>query len=1416
MMACERGFFKALRLGLAVLPLVAMGACGGGGSEEPMALSSNGAGSANTEVLSAAQTAGLLSKAAELNTTELLATKPIAEVGPRPKAFARVPVYRFYNRDTTAHFYTTSEAERQLVQATMPTFDFEGAAFFVSGTSDAGLSPVFRFYNSQTGVHFYSISAQEKAYIQANLPQFTYEGIAYYASQVAQAGMKPLYRFLRADKGFHFYSASESEKDSVLATLPLYLFENVAYYVMSSQASGYTVGGTLSGLGAEGAVVLQINGGNDLSLSANGNFVFSAPVPSDGAYSVSITTQPEGQTCTVSEASGTASANVNSVVVTCSEITHTVGGSVSGLAAGQAVVLQVNGGSDLTRSANGAFTFVPPLAQGAGFSVTVAVQPVGQVCAVGSGEGTVTAEVSSVLVTCSTASYSVGGTVSGLAGGQRVRLRLNGAAFAVSANGAFAFPNNLAYGASFTVLIATQPMGQSCSLDNASGTVTGAVGNVQVVCSNVQYSVGGSLTGLAAGKTVVLQNNGGDDLSRSADGVFTFAGGVTHGSTYRVSVRTQPVGQVCTVSNGSGTATAAVSNVQVVCATIQYTVGGIMSGLPVGKTVVLRNTTGRLLSVTANGAFTFVDPVDHGGTYGVTVHIQPTGLSCSVSNGSGTANGAVSNVAVNCATNLYSVGGSLSGLGSGKSVVLQNNAGNDLTRSQNGNFAFTTLVPYGSPYAVSVRTQPVDQTCTVSNGLGTMAGQVSSVAITCADHVSVGGSVSGLIAGNPVVLTLNGGGDTSIGANGGFTFAGKTPTGATYVVGVRTQPRGQTCTVSNSTGTAIGAVGNVGVVCANNAPSDLLISEVGGCPWENYSGCWLEVYNPTSSTRNLSAYRLRSGMSTAGIQVFDLPSVTIAPGQYRILAANVEGDVPATALNPVVMLGDATSAPFWGGWSGNGLVELVSVSAGTTVDAVRFGSDSAAPNPATPTFWVGAPVSAGFVGGLDDQARSLVRPAATMSSQYTWSALDWVAVDYATPGGPNDVAPGASDADSDGIPDANEQPGATYNGLDLYSMGARTGQQDIFVEVDHMSSTKAGVIPDQASMQMVKNAFALRGFAVHIDVGDLFAANFDPDQFNLGQGNSTVPYQACLGFSLADCSGNSSVDYRTVYDWKWQHSDPRRRAVFHYALFGDAAATSSWGRAELFGNDFVVTMGNVTTASSWLTNRQASTFMHELGHNLGLQHGGDENTNYKPNYLSVMNYLKDGISPGNSIWPFVEWQHRFGSSSSSVPCYPGSTHPLCTADPAPFVVDYSNGSSLPLNESALYESANVGRGALPGVYADWDENGSLTTTAVARDLNADGVMGVLTDHNDWAALTLPFTHSYSGGLLQKSSRMMASRKAAKVPERGATVPSPMFDDRGPTIVTCGSEPTGAHGSGIKRGLQRGAATWRSQPVPHRR
>lgn len=171
----------------------------------------------------------------------------------------------------------------------------------------------------------------------------------------------------------------------------------------------FTVGGAASGLGAGKTVILQNLGTDDLTVSTNGNFVFNTRMDRGVAYAVTIKAQPAGQRCTVAEGTGTATADVSNVQVRCENLaaaTFTVGGSVSGLAG--TVVLQNNGGDDLSVASNGGFTFGTALAGGAAYAVTVKTQPAGQACSVRNGTGTVaSANVGSVEVACATAAAAL-------------------------------------------------------------------------------------------------------------------------------------------------------------------------------------------------------------------------------------------------------------------------------------------------------------------------------------------------------------------------------------------------------------------------------------------------------------------------------------------------------------------------------------------------------------------------------------------------------------------------------------------------------------------------------------------------------------------------------------------------------------------------------------------------------------------------------------------------------------------------------------------------------------------------------------------------------------------------------------------------------------------------------------------------
>ena len=204
----------------------------------------------------------------------------------------------------------------------------------------------------------------------------------------------------------------------------------------------YAVGGSISGL--SGTVVLQDNGGDDLTVSVNGPFAFATKLAGGAAYAVTVKTNPSGQSCSVANGSGTiGSADVSNVAVTCtSNPTYAVGGSVGGLSG--SLVLQDNGGDNLTVSANGAFAFATKLASGAAYNVTVKTNPSGQSCSVANGSGTIAGgDVTNVAVSC-VASASAGSDDFNRANGSL------GSSWAAMSDGALSIASQAVLGTSAT------------------------------------------------------------------------------------------------------------------------------------------------------------------------------------------------------------------------------------------------------------------------------------------------------------------------------------------------------------------------------------------------------------------------------------------------------------------------------------------------------------------------------------------------------------------------------------------------------------------------------------------------------------------------------------------------------------------------------------------------------------------------------------------------------------------------------------------------------------------------------------------------------------------------------------------------------------------------------------------------------
>jgi Galactose oxidase, central domain len=603
----------------------------------------------------------------------------------------------------------------------------------------------------------------------------------------------------------------------------------------TSAVTTFTVGGTITGLSGAG-LVLQNNGGDDLDVTASGSFVFPTTLITGNRYMVSVLSQPSSpaQTCVVANGGGVvANGNITTIAIQCADktsATDTIGGTAVGVL-GSGLVLQDNAGDNLAVASNGSFTFATPLASGTPYLVTVFSAPVNpyQDCVIANAAGTTGADnVTNVAVSCTTntnPTYTIGGTASGISSTQPLMLQDNGRdTITLSKNGPFTFPLAIPSGSTYKITLAatTQQQSQTCTFTNAGGTVAGAnVTNVSVACVANQ-SVSVSVSGLV-GTGLVLQDNGQDNFTVTKNGTSKFPIAVATGSTYKITVLTQPTNpsQTCTVANGSGTAGAGAA-VQVTCSTRAYTVGGSVSNL-LGTGLSLKDNAGNAYPIAGTGTVPFTLPgaIVSGAAYAVTVASQPVNPTqiCSVAYGSGTvAAGNVTNVQVTCVTQTYTVGGTVSNL-RGTGLSLKDNAGNAYPISGTGTVLFTLpgTIASGAAYAVTVASQPIypTQICTVAYGSGTVgAGNVTSVQVTCATQAyTVGGTVSNL-RGTGLTLRDNAGNPYPIAGTGTvpFTLPGVIASGTNYAVTVATQPTNpsQTCTVANGSGT-VGA-GNVTAV----------------------------------------------------------------------------------------------------------------------------------------------------------------------------------------------------------------------------------------------------------------------------------------------------------------------------------------------------------------------------------------------------------------------------------------------------------------------------------------------------------------------------------------------------------------------------------------------------------------------------
>ena len=193
------------------------------------------------------------------------------------------------------------------------------------------------------------------------------------------------------------------------------------------------------------------------------------------------------------------------------------------------------------------------------------------------------------------------------------------------------------------------------ALSSMLAKTVGVVSLVAILAScgtspGYSYTVGVTVDGLV-GSGLVLQNNGGDDRSISANGAFSFATPLTDGAAYNITVKTQPTNpaQSCrVVSNGTGTITSApVGNVVVSCMTSPTSIA--FSVEPGNEFAYVVNEDSTILTYLIdlfNGGFTQTGTAT-AGTFPTSIAVDPSGQFAYVAN---TTDGTISTYTIDSST----------------------------------------------------------------------------------------------------------------------------------------------------------------------------------------------------------------------------------------------------------------------------------------------------------------------------------------------------------------------------------------------------------------------------------------------------------------------------------------------------------------------------------------------------------------------------------------------------------------------------------------------------------------------------------------------------------------------------------------------------------------------------------------------
>lgn len=309
------------------------------------------------------------------------------------------------------------------------------------------------------------------------------------------------------------------------------------------------------------------------------------------------------------------------------------------------------------------------------------------------------------------------------------------------------------------------------------------------------------------------------------------------------------------------------------------------------------------------------------------------------------------------------------------------------------------------------------------------------------------------------------------------------------------------------------------------------------------------------------------------------------------------------------------------------------------------------------------------------------------------------------------------DTDGDGLLDGWEVHGV--NGIDLRAMGASPTHKDIFVQMDYMERATAtnGLGPNTAVIAGIVKAFA-------------DAPVNNPDH------KTGITIHLITGNKLTYVDDLNPVA-TSVMVIKGKSFDPKRAPVFHYMIWANQydGDTSSGYSLTTPGSDFVVTLGAWNNGAGGTDLEKIGTFVHELGHNLGLRHGNFDDTNYKPNHLSIMNYafqtegvMENGIKRFTYQWFDIDALDESALSETkglgTAPDLAGSATIWFLSGPNTFAEQKTNGP------------------------IDWNQNNKIDAAPLAADINGDNTINTLSKtYAEWPRLV------FNGGAIGQTSAL---------------------------------------------------------------